>query len=130
MRHEEKLDYLLRVIHQYPEMSYSDIYVKLDKAMIWDEYIKLIKELVDHHCLAYDFYLGVRLTEEGRYKLIHPFTTQETAQQQIHRLKAKERKVSNYTNAWHVGLSFFNLYHMCLNKISLHMSKYLPREKG
>lgn len=58
MRHEEKLDYLLRVIHQYPEMSYSDIYKKLDKAMIWDEYIKLIKELIDHHCLAYDFYLG------------------------------------------------------------------------
>ncbi len=130
MTHNEKLDYLLAIINQNPEKLYDDIYKKVDIPISWDEYIRLIKELLSNKCLEHDHYVGVSITERGRYKLNHSFSKEEKAGQKINKLEAKEMELSENNSEWHLGHSILNMYNAFLNKVSMQISKYLPREKG
>jgi hypothetical protein len=115
MTNNEKLDYLLTIFHQNPEMIYIDLYKRVKSRLSWDEYMRLIKELVHNKCLEHDCYVGVRITERGSYKLIHAISNEEKALREFWVLQAKETELSKHASKWDMGLILINLVCLMFN---------------
>ena len=90
MTKNEKMDYLLNIIHRYPDRIYNNIFDNLINRMSWKECTSIVDELYKNNYLEDDESGKMQVTDLGRLRLSNQFSEIKKQDKEFSRIEIKD----------------------------------------